>query len=204
MSIELYLAYLMACLVIVVVPGPTATLIVANSLTHGTRAGLLNVAGTQLGLAIIIAVVGFGLASLIERMGWWFDWVRLAGALYLIWLGCKMIGAKLDLAPGETPRAPRTGFLAQGLLVALSNPKTLLFFGAFLPQFIAPGGDYAVQIVLLGATAMAFAALADGSYALMSGRAGRLMTRRRLSLVTRTSGAVLIGGGLWLALARSR
>src|SRR5476649_2108830 len=91
MSIELYAAYLVACVVIIIVPGPTVTLIIANSLRHGTRAGLLNVVGTQLGLAVMVAIVGVGLTSLIEAMGHWFDWLRLVGAAYLVWLGWKMI-----------------------------------------------------------------------------------------------------------------
>ena len=74
MSVELFAAYLVACFVIVIVPGPTVTLIIANSLKHGTRAGLLNVAGTQIGLAIMIAIVGIGLSSVIAAMGHWFDW----------------------------------------------------------------------------------------------------------------------------------
>ena len=80
MSLELFAAYLLACLVIIIVPGPTVTLIIANSLRHGSRAGLLNMAGTQAGLAIMIAIVGIGLSSVIAAMGHWFDWVRLAGA----------------------------------------------------------------------------------------------------------------------------
>jgi threonine/homoserine/homoserine lactone efflux protein len=204
MSLEMYLAYLLACLVIVIVPGPTVTVIVANSITHGMRAGMLNVAGTQLGLAVFIAVVGLGLASLIAAMGWWFDWVKLAGAAYLIWLGWKLLRARADAADGARPPKPRGGFVAQGALVALSNPKTLLFFGAFFPQFIDPAGNYAAQIALLGVTAMAFAAASDSLYAILSGRAGRFMTRRRITLVTRGSGAMLIGGGIWLALQRSR
>src|SRR5258708_8473284 len=91
MSLELYAAYLVACLVIVIVPAPTVTLIIANSLRHGTRAGLLNVAGTQLGLAIMIGIVGIGLTSIIEAMGHWFDWLRLAAPAYLVWLGWQMI-----------------------------------------------------------------------------------------------------------------
>jgi threonine/homoserine/homoserine lactone efflux protein len=90
MSHELHIAYVLACIVIALVPGPTVTLIVANALTHGTRAGLLNVAGTQIGLALMLIVVAIGLASIIETMGWWFDWLRLAGAAYLAWLGWKL------------------------------------------------------------------------------------------------------------------
>ena len=73
MSLEFYLAYVLACVVVVIVPGPTVSLIVANSVTHGTRAGLINIAGTQLGLAVMIGIVLIGLASLIATMGVWFD-----------------------------------------------------------------------------------------------------------------------------------
>src|SRR5215510_15716077 len=79
MSVELYLAYVLACAVMTIVPGPTVTLIVANSLRHGARAGLLNVVGTQLGLGLMLGILLVGLASIIATMGWWFDWLRLAG-----------------------------------------------------------------------------------------------------------------------------
>lgn len=204
MSAELYAAYLLACLVIVIVPGPTVTLIIANSLKHGSRAGLLNVAGTQVGLAVIIATVGAGLTSMIEAMGHWFDWLRLAGAAYLIWLGWKMLRDRGGEATDGGAPEPRSGFFIQGLVVALSNPKTLVFFGAFFPQFIDPAGDHSLQILVMGVTAMAFAAVSDGLYAIAAGRAGRLMTRRRIRLLSQASGGFLIGGGLWLAFTRSR
>jgi homoserine/homoserine lactone efflux protein len=204
MSLDLYAAYLVACLVIVIVPGPTVTLIVANSLRHGSRSGLLNVAGTQLGLAVIIAVVGIGLTSAIEALGHWFDWLRLVGAAYLVWLGWRMLRAEGGFQTSASATRPRGGFFTQGLLVALSNPKTLLFFGAFFPQFIDPRADHASQILLMGATALAFAAVSDSAYALLSGRAGRLLARQRVRLISRLSGGFLIGGGLWLALARAK
>jgi homoserine/homoserine lactone efflux protein len=202
MSLELYAAYLVACLIVVLVPGPTVTLILANSIRHGTRAGLLNVLGTQVGLALMIAVVGLGLTSLMEAAGHWFDWLRLAGAAYLIWLGWKMI--RSSGADGETgtPAQPRGGFLAQGALVALSNPKTLIFFGAFFPQFIDPTRDYGLQILIMGLSAMAVAAVSDGAYALAAGRAGQALSAKRVRLLSRVSGGFLIGGGLWLALSR--
>jgi threonine/homoserine/homoserine lactone efflux protein len=203
MSIELYAAYLLACLVVVLVPGPTVTLIVANSLKHGPRAGLLNAAGTQVGLALMIAVVGIGLTSLVEAMGHWFDWLRLAGAAYLIWLGWRMLrGAGASVAGQQAP-TPRGGFLLQGALVALSNPKTLLFFGAFFPQFIDPARNADFQILIMGVTAMAFAAVSDSAYALAAGRAGRALSARRVRLLSRASGGMLIGGGIWLAASRS-
>jgi threonine/homoserine/homoserine lactone efflux protein len=204
MSLELYAAYLVACLIVVLVPGPTVTLILANSLRHGARAGLLNVIGTQIGLAAMIGVVGIGLTSLIEAMGHWFDWLRLAGAAYLVWLGWKMIrtaGAATEAGPAS---APRGGFLLQGVLVALSNPKTLIFFGAFFPQFIDPGRDQGLQILIMGLTAMLVAAISDTAYALAASRAGRALSARRVRLLSRLSGGFLIGGGLWLAFSRSR
>jgi threonine/homoserine/homoserine lactone efflux protein len=204
MSLEVYAAYLLACIVIIIVPGPTVTLIIANSLKHGTRAGLLNVAGTQAGLAIMVVVAGIGLSSVAATLGHWFEWLRLAGAAYLIWLGWKMFrSAGADMEGTVPAKPPRGGFFLQGALVALSNPKTLLFFGAFFPQFLDPARDHATQIAIMGATALAFAALSDGTYALLSGRAGQLLSQRRVRLMSKFSGSLLIGGGLWLASTRA-
>ncbi len=202
MSLELYAAYLVACLIVVLVPGPTVTLILANSIRHGTRAGLANVLGTQVGLAVMIGVVGLGLTSLIEAMGHWFDWLRLAGAAYLIWLGWKMIRSAGIASATAPSRAPRGGFLLQGALVALSNPKTLVFFGAFFPQFIDPARDHGLQILIMGLTAMLFAAVSDSAYAFAAGRAGRALSAQRVRLMSRVSGAFLVGGGMWLAFSR--
>jgi homoserine/homoserine lactone efflux protein len=202
MALSVYLAFLAACIVVMIVPGPSVTLIVANSLRHGRRAGLLNVAGGQLGLAIVAAIALMGLASLIAAMGAWFAWVRLAGAAYLIWLGWKLLTASGESADAA-PRKPRGGFFVQGLAVALSNPKTLLFFGAFFPQFMDASRDFTTQMLIMGATAMAVAAITDSAYALLASRAGAALSRRRARQIARASGGALIGGGLWLALSRS-
>jgi len=202
MSLSVYIAFVLATMVVMVVPGPTNTLIVANSVRHGRRAGLLNVAGTQLGLAITVGLVLLGLTSLIAAMGTWFDWVRLAGAAYLIWLGWKLL---TDSGAHEAPpRIPRGGFLVQGMAVELSNPKTLLFFGAFFPQFMDMHRNHIVQVLIMGATAMAVAAISDSAYALLASRAGAALSRRRVRLMTRASGGMLIGGGVWLAWSRTK
>lgn len=203
MSFELYAAYLLACLIIILVPGPTVTLIIANSIRHGARAGLANVVGTQAGLTIMIAIVGVGLTSLMEGIGHWFEWVRLLGAAYLIWIGVRMFRSKGVLNPDGTARRPRGGFFLQGLVVALSNPKTLIFFGAFFLQFIDPAGNHAVQITIMGATAMVCAAVSDSAYARAAGRAGRLLSARRVKLLSRISGSFLVGGGVWLATSKA-
>ena len=204
MSPETYLAYLVACVAIIIIPGPNVTLIIANGLTHGTRAGLLNVAGTQLGLAAMIGILVAGLTPLIAALGWWFDWLRLAGAAYLIWLGWKLLRANVGFeAPGRAP-APRGGFFLQGLLVSLSNPKTLLFFGAVIPPFVDPADNTLEQAAILGLTFMAVAAVSDSLYAVLFGGAGRRISQRQARWMARAGGGFLIGGGLWLALMRVR
>jgi homoserine/homoserine lactone efflux protein len=204
MPLDLYLAYVLACAVITLIPGPTVTVIIANSLAHGARAGLLNVAGTQLGLALMMAILVVGLSSVIAAMGWLFDWLRLAGAAYLVWLGYKLLRSPDSLSqPGSAP-APRGGFFLQGFLVLMANPKALLWFGAFIPQFVDPKGNYVGQTILLGLTAMAVALVSDGAYAVLTGRAGAFLSKKRIRLVSRLSGGFLIGGGVWLALTRAR
>ncbi len=205
MSLETYIAYVAACVVIAVVPGPFVALVIGNSLRYGPRAGLLNVAGAQAGLALMLGVLAIGLASIIETMGWWFDGLRLAGAAYLVWIGWTLIRYPDALRDPVAASPPRGGFVLQGFLVMATNPKVLVFFGAFIPQFVdTAAGGYDRQLLLLGGTAMIVAALSDGAYAVLTGKAGRFLSQTRVRLVSRLSGACLIGGGVWLALTRAR
>jgi threonine/homoserine/homoserine lactone efflux protein len=173
-------------------------------LRYGTRPALLNVVGGQVGLGLMLLTVLIGLGSLIREIGWMFDWLRLAGAAYLIWIGWRLLRAPVDDTPAREVARPRGGFVLQGLLVMLANPKGLLFFGAFLPQFVDPQGDFRHQALLLGLTAMATGAMTDSFYAVLAGRAQNLLSRRRRQLINRTGGACLIGGGIWLAFTRAR
>ena len=206
MSLHVYLAFVAACIALALLPGPVVTLLIANGLRHGTRAALINIAGVQTGLLIMIGIVAIGLTSLMATMGYWFDWVRLFGAAYLILLGIKLIRFPVEGIGGEAaaPPPPRGGFFLQGLLVLVSNPKLLIFFGAFLPQFMDMNRDHASQAMLLGVTFMVIAAVTDGSYALLAGRARTLFSARRTRLVSRISGSFMIGGGIWLALTRAK
>lgn len=204
MSLQLYLAYVAACVALAILPGPIVTLVIANGLRYGTRAALTNIAGAQLGLAIVIGIIAVGLTSLMATMGYWFEWVRMAGAAYLVWLGIKLIRAPALLGETDKSPPPRGGFFLQGFLVLLSNPKVLVFFGAFIPQFVDMQRDHLPQVMLLGITFMVIAALSDGSYALLAGRAGKILSARRARLISRLSGGFMIGGGIWLALSRAR
>ncbi|MGJ5049689.1 LysE family translocator [Bradyrhizobium oligotrophicum] len=206
MSLQVYIAFVAACIGLALLPGPVVTLLIANGLRHGTRAALINIAGVQTGLAIAIGIVAVGLTSLMATMGYWFEWVRLIGAAYLVWLGIQLIRSPIEgiSAGEEPPPPPRGGFFLQGLLVLLSNPKVMVFFGAFLPQFMDMGRDHVPQVGLLGVTFMVIAGLTDAIYALLAGRARTLFSARRTRLVSRISGGFMIGGGVWLALTRAR
>ena len=199
MTLEAYIAFCLAAFVIIIVPGPTVTIIIANSLKYGPRAGLANVAGTQAGLVIWMAVAIMGLASAITFLGVWFDIVRIAGAIYLVWLGIKLLRSKGELLTAAA-RPPRGGFFLQGFFVILSNPKVLLVFGALIPQFISPNGDYLNQLILLGLSFMVIATVFDSLYAFAAGNAGAWLSRKRVRFVEVGSGLFLIGGGIWLAL----
>lgn len=202
LPIDVLLPFIAACAVIVIVPGPSVTVIIANSLRHGTRAGLLNVAGTQMGLAMMLAVLAAGLSTIIDHMGSVFDWVRLLGAAYLIWLGIKLWRSDGKLDAAGAGNSNHKNYFWQGLLVIWSNPKALLFFGAFIPQFIDPKGDPLAQTLLLGVIFMITATVLDSGYALAAGRAGHWLTGQKVRYLERISGSLLIGGGLWLALSR--
>ena len=204
MSVTVLLAVALASFVIVIVPGPTVTLIIANSLRDGARAGLLNVGGTQAGLAIMIVIVAFGLETVVTFMAHAFDWLKLAGAAYLVWLGYKLLTSNGDIGDVSKARKPKIGYFWQGFLVIWSNPKALLFFGAFIPQFIHPDASASAfwQTLVLGLVFMTVGALFDSLYAIIAGRAGTMLTRNRVRLVEWLSGMMLIGGGVWLATLR--
>jgi threonine/homoserine/homoserine lactone efflux protein len=201
MTIQSYLTYCLACIAIIIVPGPTVTVVIANSLRYGARAGLLNVAGTQAGLMIWMTVAVFGLASAISLMGVWFDALKLIGAAYLIWLGVKLLRSRGELlSVDKVAPPPKGGFFFQGFIVILSNPKVLLVFGALIPQAIAPNQDFVRQLILLGLTFMILATIFDGLYAMAAGRAGAWLSKSKVRAVEIASGLFLVTGGVWLAL----
>ena len=143
----------LACAVLIVIPGPNVALIVANSVAHGTRFGLLTVAGTSSAVVVQLALTVLGATAVLNFLAASFDWLRWVGVAYLVWLGIAAWRAPaVDLARvGPQARSARLIY-ARGFLVGLTNPKTLLFYGAFLPQFITPGPTAADQLLLLAVT----------------------------------------------------
>ncbi len=199
---QLYLAFVLAVTVLMLIPGPNVALIVANSIAYGTGFGLLTVAGTSTAMLLQLAVTALGMTAALAELGHWFEAVRWIGVCYLLWLGIRQWRAPpVDLSRvAPQPRSPRRIF-ARGLLVSLANPKTLLFYGAFFPQFISAGQGLGSQLALLSATFVALAVLLDGAWAVAAGRA-RFLLAARGRLRNRLSGGMLVGAGLGLALVR--
>ncbi len=194
--------YVLACVLFAIVPGPSVTVVVANALAGGTRAGFLTILGTEISMLSMVLVVALGLEAVMTLVSGAFEVIKLAGAAYLVWIGWKMLNAsgKLDLAAGA--RRPASRYIWQGALVNWSNPKTLLFLGAFLPQFVDMTRPAFGQIVVLGLIVMAVATLSDAVYAVLAGRARLAFNASRIRLMSRISGAILMAGGVWLALQR--
>lgn len=195
--------YLGACFILAIVPGPTVTVILANSLKSGTLAGLSIIAGTQLGLVTMIAVVALGLEAVMGFMAFAFDWIKMAGAAYLIWLGFNMLRSSGDLGQAAAgPAKSNRRLILDGFFVIWSNPKALIFLGAFLPQFVTDQAATFPQVMLLGLFFMIVAGTTDAFYALLGGRARALLSAARVRLLSRVSGAILMAGGVWLALQK--
>ena len=201
MNVQLFTAFLLITIVLIVMPGPIVTLVISTGATRGTRAALTTVAGTTLGNAMLLAAIALGLSWVHAHADLLFNALRWTGAAYLVWLGVQM----WRRAGEESERLKETGrarFL-RGLIVALSNPKTIVFFTAFLPQFIDSRLPAGPQLAAMCVASVLIAGASDCAWAIAAGM-GRawFMKPARVKLLGRLSGTVLIGGGLWLSLAR--
>ncbi len=196
--------FVLATAVLMLIPGPNVALIVANSLAFGARWGVLTVLATSTASMLQLALVAFGMAELVGHLGQWFDWIRWAGVAYLIMLGIQQWRAvPADLA-GVRPQPRSLGrIFGRAAAVSLTNPKTLLFYGAFFPQFITQDAPPGPQLLVLAVLYLLIAVVIDCLWALTAARLRSVLgTRARLR--NRASGAVLIGAGLGLALHRSK
>jgi homoserine/homoserine lactone efflux protein len=202
MNWELFAAFLVITSIMVITPGPIVTLVIATGASQGIRAALITVIGTTLGNAILIAAIAFGLSFVVKYAAVLFEILRWVGAAYLIWLG---IQAWRHAGENAAAAAPPRGHVHvwRGFAVALSNPKTIAFFTAFLPQFIDPTLPVDRQLAVMCSVTVVGAALTDAGWAVAAGL-GRawFMTSWRAKLLGRVSGVALIGGGVWLSLAR--
>jgi threonine/homoserine/homoserine lactone efflux protein len=203
MSAESYLAFVAATVVVILIPGPNVTLLVANSLAYGPRRALVTLAGTSGAIALQLAVVALGMTSLIPALAESFGWLRWLGVAYLLYLGIQQWRTQPVALEDVTPVVAATRLFWQGVLVSSTNPKTLLFYAAFFPQFVDPGNPLGPQLALLCVTFLALATVLDGGYVLLAGHLRAwLRGRRGARLRARLTGSLLIATGLGLALAR--
>jgi threonine/homoserine/homoserine lactone efflux protein len=199
--------FVAAALALLLVPGPAVLYIVARSVEQGRVAGLVSVVGVHLGSLVHIAAAAVGLSSLLVSSAVAFNVVKYLGAAYLVYLGIRALVTRVEPGGVEVRPAPLRKLLRQGAVVNVLNPKTALFFLAFLPQFVDPeAGTAALQIVFFGLVFTALGLVTDGLYALLAGTAGNWLrsSRAYAALQRYVAGSVFIGLGLAAAFSGSR
>jgi threonine/homoserine/homoserine lactone efflux protein len=205
MSMGILAAFVAACIFLAITPGPNMSLIIANTSAHGLRGGLWTLAGSTTGFSILVGIAALGMTSVMVLMADWFDVIRWVGAAYLVYLGARQLYAAVYPSGSQTVRLPRSGALyVNGLVVSLSNPKVLLFLGAFLPQFVDPSRGAAVwQFLILGTIFNVSGTLVNALVALLAGRLGEWLRKRpRLSRTQQWfTGGVFLALGTRIALA---
>ncbi|WP_314216481.1 LysE family translocator [Pseudarthrobacter equi] len=203
------LAFALASVVLIAVPGPSVLFVIGRSLALGWRGGVLTVLGNACGQLLQVAAVALGVGVLVAQSVLLFSAVKFSGAAYLIYLGVQAIRHRKAPAGSEgrpTATRPRR-LVAEGAVVGATNPKSVVFFVAVLPQFVDyPSGSIPLQLGILGAVFLVIAVVSDSLWAVAAGTAREWFARspRRVSSVKATGGALMIGLGGTLALTGSK
>lgn len=205
-DLNLLLVFVFAALTISVAPGPDMIYVMANAIGRGPGAGVLSAVGISVAMLVHTAAAALGLSYLFAHSAWAFDVVRYAGAAYLILLGVRSLrGPGLDAGDSWPEGPPASTILRRGFFTNLLNPKVILFFAAFLPQFVDPeNGSVILQFLLLGAVFTSLGLFVDSVIAVASGKARSLISQRpgALRLLGRLSGIVFVGLGIRLLFVR--
>jgi threonine/homoserine/homoserine lactone efflux protein len=202
--------YAVASFVLIVIPGPSVLFVVGRALAYGRRPALATVCGNAAGNYVVAAALAFGIGTLVERSVAAFTTMKLAGALYLLFLGIQAIRRRKALTPAFDGTAGPQGdgrAARQGFVVGVTNPKALILFGAVLPQFIDRGtGHVPAQMLLLALVSIAIGLVSDSAWALAASTVRAWFTRspRRFELVGGAGGLAMIGVGLTVALTGRR
>ncbi|MFN3686840.1 LysE family translocator [Salinarimonas sp.] len=199
MSFEIWVAFTIASTILVVIPGPTVLLVVSYALGQGFRVAMPMAIGVALGdfTAMTLSLIGVG--ALLAASATLFTIVKWIGAAYLVYLGIRLWragGGGARLEPRNAASRPAR-MLAHAWIVTTLNPKSIVFFVAFLPQFLDPAGDFLTQVLVFQATFLVLAFANAFAYALLAARARRLAERpSAMALVNRIGGAALVGAGV--------
>ena len=197
--------FLLAALIVAAVPGPGIFYVAARTLSGGKRAGFASTFGTALGGLVHVIAGGLGVSAIVLASAELFTALKFAGALYLVWLGLKTFREARDPLPQQAIVAGTQQVFQEGVLVEALNPKTAVFFLAFIPQFVDPAGGYvALQFIALGLISVALNTLADFIVVMMAATARSGLTRKPnlLQRLRQGSGLFIAGLGVSLALAR--
>ena len=196
--------FVLASVALLLTPGPAVLYIVTRSLTQGRLAGIVSMLGIQTATLVHVTAAVLGLSALLMSSALAFAVVKYVGAAYLIWLGLRAIFARDRVAAATVAPRSLARLYFDGVVVNLLNPKTALFFLAFLPQFVEPGkGSIGLQLLALGLIFTGLAVASDGLFALLAGTAGAWIRRSRtfLQLERYVTGSIFIGLGLTTALS---
>ena len=197
---ENIIALIVATIILILIPGPNVALIVANSLRHGIRIGVITSLGTTAGIALQLLIVVLGMAALIELVADALTWIKWIGVIYLLYLGLRMWNEPAsDLSDIQAQSQTRAFW--RGVFLAVINPKTLLFNAAFLPQFVGNANDAGGQLLLLAGIFMTVIVIGDALWAVFAA-AARSWLSRFGRLHNKLSGGFLLGAGIGLALSR--
>jgi threonine/homoserine/homoserine lactone efflux protein len=200
----LFLAFVAATTILMLIPGPNVALIVSNSVAYGSRYGLVTVGGTTSAMIVQLAIAAFGMTEVLGKLGRWFEWLRWIGVAYLVYLGLRHWRAPVtDLTRTAAQPKSAGAIYTRALLVSLTNPKLLLFYGAFFPQFVRVDRAVGAQIIVLSATFIAVSIALDGSWALLAARARKALASHG-RLRNRITGGLLIAAGTALGVARHK
>lgn len=205
MSVEVWLAFVAASVVLLIIPGPTILTVISYSVAHGRRANAPLVAAVALGDSTALVFSLLGLGALLKASAFWFTVIKWTGGLYLIYLGVRLLRAGFTAADLVTPAAPgsRWRLFANTYAVTALNPKGMIFFVAFLPQFLNPAADVAGQLWLLAVTFVLLATLNATLYAVFAATARRMLASPRAQRRFNFAGGSLLSvAGIWALLAR--
>lgn len=206
MSLETWLAFLGASALLVMLPGPTILTVISYSLTHGKRARLPLMLAVALGDSTALVLSLLGLGALLAASAFWFTVVKTIGGLYLLYLAYRLLRAGVSPAtlPVATAAGSRWKLFANTYLVTALNPKGMIFFVAFLPQFIDPARDVTQQLWVLSATFVACAGINAAAYAIFAGSARRMLASPRAQRGFNLGGGALLSAAGVLALLARR
>lgn len=203
MEFHIYFAFVVATTIMIALPGPSVLLTVAHSISFGWRHALSTVAGATMGIAVQLIVAAIGLTSLLNAVAEAFEWLRWAGAAYLVYLGVRQWRSAGEPLRFVTASVSRTNLCVQGLVITIPNPKSLIFIAAFLPQFIDTARPLGLQFAFIVPTFLVITFAVTSVWALVAGNvSGYLKHQKAFQSVSRTAGGLMIIAGMGLALAR--